>query len=72
MPSMVGNIKIDSIGGSGILNFGDILYVSPKSTNRGATGSGSGSTGDFILSNNLISATNTFTPHVSDSNVKST
>lgn len=72
MPSMVGNIKINSIGASGILNMGDNILVTPKSTNRGNTGSGSGATGDFIMVTSLASATNVFTPHVSDSNVKST
>lgn len=70
MPSLVGNVKINSIGNSGILNMGDNIFVTPKSTNRGNTGSGSGATGDCIMINNLANATNVFTPHISDSNVK--
>ncbi len=72
MPSMVGNIKIDSIGSSGVFNLGDSLYISPKATSRTATGSGSASTGDFQFSTQGINATNTLTPHVADSNVTST
>lgn len=70
MPSLVGNVKINSIGSSSLLNMGDNIFVTPKSTNRGNTGSGSGATGDCIMVTSVVSATNVFTPHISDSNVK--
>lgn len=68
MPSIVGPIKINSVGG-GVVNFGDSFYVSPKSTAKAATGSGGGNTGDFQWINNGLSATNVADPDVSDSTV---
>ena len=59
MPSIVGNIKINSVGSSGIVNIGDAFYISPKSTSKSYAGSGSFTTGDFQQSNNAISATTT-------------
>jgi len=72
MPSIVGNIKVNTVGSAGILNIGDTFYKSPKSTNKAFSGSGSFTTGDFQVLNNLFSSTNTFEPHVLDSNIKST
>jgi len=59
MPSIVGGVKIDSIGSGGIANFGDALYISPKSTSKSYAGSGSFNTGDFLNTNNGLSSTNT-------------
>ncbi|MCP8615540.1 spore germination protein [Salirhabdus salicampi] len=67
MPSMVGPVKINS-NDSGVVNFGDSFYVSPKSTAKTNSGSGSFSTGDFICTNNFISTTNPFDPDFQDSN----
>ncbi|GGD17663.1 spore gernimation protein GerPF [Pontibacillus chungwhensis BH030062] len=61
MPSIVGPIKINSVGG-GVINFGDSFYISPKSSSKSNTGSGSANTGDFINTNNGISSTNPFDP----------
>lgn len=72
MPSIVGNIKVNAIGSSGILNIGETFYKSPKSTSQSFTGSGSFTTGDFYVTNNLFSSTNTINPHLLDSNVKAT
>lgn len=72
MPSIIGNLKINSIGSSGVLNVGDSFYTSPKSTSSSNTGSGSSITGDFVVNNNLLSRTNTATPHLFDYNIKST
>ncbi len=72
MPSIVGNIKINSIGSSAVFNVGDSLYISPKTTSKTFAGSGSFSTGDFQFSTQGINATNTLDPHVSDSNITST
>lgn len=47
MPSIIGNIKINTVGSAGVANFGDTLYISPKSTTKTFAGSGSFSTGDF-------------------------
>ncbi|WP_053220393.1 spore germination protein [Virgibacillus senegalensis] len=68
MPSIVGPIKINSIDG-GVINFGDSFYLSPKSTSKVSSGSGSFNTGDFINTNSGLSATNTADPDVADQNV---
>ena len=59
MPSIVGNIKINSIVTSGTLNVGDTFYLSPKKSSKTFTGSGSSNTGDFQQFNNGINATTT-------------
>lgn len=72
MPSLVGVIKINSIGSAAVFNVGDTLYISPKSTSKTFAGQGSFSTGDFQFSNNGLNATNTLDPHLIDSNIAST
>ncbi|MCD9021371.1 spore germination protein [Cohnella silvisoli] len=67
MPCIVGNVKILSVGSSGVVQFGDAIQVSPSSTNKTYAGSGSFLTGDLSRSNNAISATNTNDPDVQDS-----
>ncbi|MGP4073454.1 spore germination protein [Piscibacillus sp. B03] len=68
MPSIVGPLKINSVGG-GTVNFGDAFYIAPKSSSKTNAGSGSLNTGDFICTNNLLSSTNPFDPDVNDQNV---
>jgi len=65
MPSIVGPLKINSVGG-GVVNFGDSFYVSPKSSSKTNAGSGGLNTGDFICTNNGFSSTNPFDPDVVD------
>ncbi|WP_416148226.1 spore germination protein [Salipaludibacillus sp. HK11] len=68
MPSIVyGPFKINS--NNGVLNFGDTLNISPKSTTKAVSGSGGGNTGDFIITNNGINLNNTLDPDVSDQNI---
>lgn len=57
MPAIVGGVKILSVGSAGIVNFGDSLYISPKSTSKTYAGSGSFNTGDFPVTNNAVNAT---------------
>jgi spore germination protein PF len=64
MPSIVGPITINSV--SGVINFGDSLNISPTSSSKTNAGSGAFNTGDFICTNNGISATNTIDPDISD------
>lgn len=68
MPAITGPIAINSISG-GVVNFGDSFYLSPKSSSKSALGSGAGNTGDFLLLNNVVNATNYIDPDVSDQNV---
>jgi spore germination protein PF len=55
MPSFVGVFKVVSNAGS-FIN-GDTLVVSPNSSTKSYTGSGSFVTGDFTVTNTLFSAT---------------
>lgn len=69
MPSVIlAPIKISTVESNGTVNFGDTLYISPKSTSKSASGSGGGNTGDFMLVNNFWNMTNTLDPDISDSN----
>jgi hypothetical protein len=72
MPAIVGNIKVISVGSSGIVQIGDALYVSPKSTSKTFAGAGSFNTGDLPQTYNAASATNTFDPDIADSNTTGT
>jgi spore germination protein PA len=67
MPSIIGNVKIISVGGAAIVNFGD----SVKSTSKTFAGAGSFNTGDFPQTNNGFSATNTYDPDIADANAVS-
>ncbi len=68
MPAIVGGpFKINDNGG--VINFGDTLNISPKSTSKSVSGSGSISSGDFVISNNGISVNNTLDPDLADQNV---
>lgn len=67
MPAIVGNIKILSVGSSGIVNIGDAFNMAPKSTTKTFAGAGSFNTGDLPHNYNAVSNTNTFDPDVKDS-----
>ncbi|TVY04423.1 spore germination protein [Cohnella terricola] len=67
MPCIVGNVKILSIGSSGVVQFGDSIQISPSSNSKTYAGSGSFLTGDLPISNNAVSATITNDPDVQDS-----
>jgi len=69
MPSIVGSFKINTVGPSSIIHIGDSLVISPTSTSKTFAGSGSFNTGDFPVTNNAVSATNTFDPDGVDSSV---
>lgn len=71
MPSIVGPININSISG-GVINFGDSFNISPTSSSKTNAGSGAFNTGDFIMTNNGISATNTIDPDFNDQQTTST
>ncbi|KHF39947.1 spore germination protein [Halalkalibacter okhensis] len=68
MPSIVGGpFKINS--NEGVINFGDAVNISPKSSGKTVSGSGSFITGDFVITNNGFSLNNTLDPDVADQNV---
>jgi len=66
MPSIVGPVKINSVGSGAQINFGDTLNVSPKSNSKTYTGSGSVSTGDVQFHYEMISNTNTLDSDATD------
>lgn len=66
MPSIIGNIKIDSIGSAGVVNLGDTLYISPKSTSKTYAGAGSFRTGDFQISKQGLNCQTISDPDVVD------
>ncbi len=66
MPSVVGFVKIVSVGSSSIVQFGDTVQVSPSSNSKTYAGSGSFLTGSLTNSNNALSATNSIDPDVQD------
>lgn len=68
MPSIVGGpFKINE--NSGVVNFGDTLNISPKSTSKSVSGSGGGNSGDFTITNNGINVNNVFDPDLIDQNL---
>mgnify|MGYP001266342822 CR=1 FL=1 len=67
MPSIVGAVKIISVQGGAIVQFGDALLVQPSSNSKSYAGAGSFVTGDLPRTNNVVSATNTNDPDVKDS-----
>ncbi|EZP78733.1 spore germination protein gerPA/gerPF [Parageobacillus genomosp. 1] len=69
MPSVVGPIKINNVSSGAVVQMGDCLYIAPKVASKTNAGSGGFNTGDFILTNNGISLTNSFDPDQFDSNV---
>jgi Spore germination protein gerPA/gerPF. len=66
MPSIVGFVKVISVGSSAVVQFGDAVQVSPSSQTKTYAGSGSFLTGSLANSNNAVSATNTLDPDVQD------
>ena len=65
MPAIIGPIQIVNVGG-GIVQFGDTLYISPKTSSKTYAGSGGFNTGGFIIANNGISGTNTVDANLID------
>jgi spore germination protein PF len=68
MPALIGAIKINSVGGSAVVNFGDAFKNAPSSSAKTNAGAGAFNTGDFIQTNNGLSSTNTGDPDISDQN----
>jgi spore germination protein PF len=68
MPAFIGAIKINSVGGSAVVNFGDAFKNSPSSSGKTNAGAGAFNTGDFIQTNSGLSSTNTSDSDISDQN----
>lgn len=65
MPAIVGPVQIVTVSG-GIVQFGDSLYISPKSGTKTFSGSGGFNTGGVIVANNGLSGTNTLDSQLVD------
>lgn len=65
MPAIIGPVQIVTVSG-GIVQFGDTVYISPKSASKANSGSGGFNTGGIIVTNNGISGTNVLDPDLID------
>lgn len=65
MPAIIGPVQILNVSG-GVVQFGDALYISPKSSTKSFTGQGALSTGGFVITNNGLSATNVLDTNLID------
>ena len=65
MPAIIGPVQIVNVGG-GIVQFGDSLYISPKSNSKSTTGQGAVNTGGFIITNNGLSSSNVLDTNLVD------
>ncbi|MED3551499.1 spore germination protein [Cytobacillus praedii] len=65
MPAITGPVQIVNID-SGIVQFGDAVFISPKSSSKSVLGQGAGNTGGFIIANNGLSASNVLDTNLVD------
>ncbi|MEH7122061.1 spore germination protein [Bacillus sp. JJ1532] len=65
MPAIVGPVQIMNVDG-GIVQFGDALNVSPKTSVKTYSGQGALNTGALIITNNGISGTNVLDTNLID------
>jgi spore germination protein PF len=57
MPAIIGPVQILNVTG-GIVQFGDTLYISPKTGSKTSAGAGGFNTGGIVLTFNGLSGTN--------------
>lgn len=69
MPAIVGGVNINS--NEGIVNFGDTLNISPKTTTKSIAGQGGANIGNVVNTFNGASVNNTVDPDVIDSSTAS-
>jgi len=69
MPAFIGGAKVISVIDGGSFHVGDAVEISPKHVSKGYHGSGNDNTGDFPMTHNLVSSTNTNDMDVKDQNV---
>jgi spore germination protein PF len=65
MPAILGPVQIVNVGG-GVVQFGDTVYISPKSSLKTYSGSGGLNTGGLIVTNNGVSGTNVLDTNLID------
>lgn len=71
MQSMIGNLEVVEVDSSSVLRFGDAVQNTPISTSNPFAGAGPFITGDFVVTNIDVSATNTKDADISDSETNS-
>jgi len=65
MPAIIGPVQIINVSG-GIVQFGDSVYISPKSNAKSTTGQGALNTGGIIFANNGLNANNVLDTNLID------
>ncbi|WP_066367849.1 spore germination protein [Neobacillus fumarioli] len=65
MPAIIGPVQVVNVTG-GIVQFGDTLYISPKTGTKTYGGSGGFNTGGLVITNNGISGTNVLDANLID------
>lgn len=65
MPAITGPVQIIHVG-SGTVQFGDTLYISPKSNSKTNSGSGGFNTGCLVVTNSGLSASNVLDTNLID------
>ncbi|WNS76816.1 spore germination protein [Bacillus sp. DTU_2020_1000418_1_SI_GHA_SEK_038] len=65
MPAIVGPVQILNVDG-GVVQFGDALNISPKTSGKTYSGQGALNTGGFIITNNGINGTNVLDTNLID------
>jgi spore germination protein PF len=65
MPSIIGPVQIVNVSG-GTVQFGDTLFISPKSASKSSSGSGAGNTGIGIVTANGLSFNNVLDTNLVD------
>lgn len=65
MPAIIGPVQIVHVSG-GIVQFGDTVYISPKSASKTNAGSGAFNTGGIVVTNSGLSGTNVLDTNLID------
>lgn len=65
MPAIIGPVQIVNVSG-GIVQFGDTVYISPKSASKTNAGSGGFNTGAIIFTTTGLNGTNVLDTNLID------
>jgi spore germination protein PF len=65
MPAIIGPVQIVSVDG-GVVQFGDTIYISPKSASKTNAGSGGFNTGVIIITATGLNGTNVLDTNLID------
>jgi spore germination protein PF len=65
MPAIIGPVQITTVSG-GVVQFGDTMFISPKSASKSSTGAGASNTGIGIFTVNGFSVNNVLDTNLLD------